>query len=40
MQTGAEEEETWKDLKAWGYDDQLNKVETETSDKVEPSKEA
>jgi uncharacterized protein (UPF0128 family) len=22
---GAEEEETWKDLKAWGYDGQLQK---------------
>lgn len=28
--TGAEEAETWKDLKAWGYDERLQKVEQES----------
>ncbi len=26
MQTPNDEEESWKDIKAWGYDEQLNKV--------------
>jgi hypothetical protein len=26
MQTPNDEEESWKDIKAWGYDEQLRKV--------------
>lgn len=26
MQTPNDEDESWKDIKAWGYDEQLNEV--------------
>ena len=28
MQTPNDEDESWKDIKAWGYDEQLRKLDT------------